>query len=190
MSVMYQSYAIYGEFTSDDLKTEEMRDKLVNRIFNKREARYGDDISVDESNKERIHLKTGLYHIRATSFVTMLTAGVPPVPPVKTHFLSDVYPGYCMLYNVKYPPTEEDMSGILCAGTMGTAYDGVPSNIECILNVPDSRGMDISLGHQCSYDSPKGDLRPKVYLRIGGSDQHVCARIAIFKIGKALPEPD
>lgn len=189
MSTVYSSYAIYGEFASKDLGTEEMGIGLVNRIFNKEEARYGADISVDESNQERIHLKTGLYQIRATSFVTMLTAGVPPVPPVQTQFLSDVYPGYCMLYDSDNPPAEADMSKIICAGTMGTAYDGVPSNIDCVLNVPDARGMDISLGHQCSYDLPKGDLRPKVYLRIGGSDQHVCARISIFRIGKALPKP-
>ena len=56
-----------------------------------------------------------------------------------------------------------------------------PSLLDCVLNVKD-KPMEIPLAHQCSYDGPKDDLRPKVYLRVGGSDFHVCARISIFKI--------
>lgn len=182
MSALYESYAIFGEFTGDDLGTEEMKMGLANRVFNRTEAHHGDAISiVKKTNHERIRLKRGVYRITATSFITMLSAGVPPVPPVKTEFLSDVYPGYCMLYDANDPPTEKDMSKMLFPGTMGTAYDGVPSLLDCVLKVKDKH-MEISLGHQCSYDGPKGDLRPKVYLRIGGSDFHVCARISIFKI--------
>jgi hypothetical protein len=183
MSSVYESYAIYGEFTRDGLDTQEMTDGLANRIFNVEEASYGDDISIVKGhNNERIRLQPGVYRISAVSFVTMLSKGAPPVPPVPTQFLSDVYPGYCMLYDANDPPTEADKNKMLCAGTMGTAYDGVPSIVDYILKVK-KKPMDISLGHQCSYDLPKGDLRPKVYLRIGGSEQHVCARISIFKIG-------
>jgi hypothetical protein len=183
MPSVYESYAILGEFTGKNLGTEEMKVGLANRVFNKVEASSEDGaiIVVPNSNFERIRLKPGVYHITATSFITMLTAGVPPVPPVKMEFLSDVYPGYCMLYDANDPPTETNMSKMLFPGTMGTAYDGAPSLLDCVLNVKD-KPMEISLGHQCSYDGPKGDLRPKVYLRIGGSDFHVCARISIFKI--------
>lgn len=183
MSAVYKSYAIFGEFTDKNLGTEEMTAGLANRVFNKVEASSedGEIIIVPNSNFERIRLKPGVYRITATSFVTMLSAGTPPVPPVPTQYLSDVYPGYCMLYDANDPPTEQDMSKMICPGTMGTAYDSTPSNLECILKV-EGKPKEISLGHQCSYDNPKGDLRPKVYLRIGGTDYHVCARIAIYKI--------
>lgn len=181
MSAVYKSYAIFGEFTGDDLGTEEMKTGLANRIFNRVEAHEGDDIEILKKYKgQRIRLQPGTYRITATSFVTMLDSGTPPVAPVPTQYLTDVYPGYCMLYDANDPPTEQDMSKMICPGTMGTAYDSTPSNLECVLKVK-KKPMEISLGHQCSYDNPNGP-RPRVYLRIGGTDYHVCARISIFRI--------
>lgn len=182
MRPLYESYAIFGEFTKNGLDTEEMKEGLPNRIFNETEALHGNDIELKKkSNGEIIRLKPGVYRISGVSFLTMLQAGTPPVPPVPVQYLSDVYPGYCILYDAENPPTETgNMSGIICVGTMGTAYDSGPSIFDCVLEVK-KKPMEISLGHQCTYDNPKG-LRPKVYLRIGGTDNHVCARISIFKI--------
>lgn len=181
MPAIYEAYAIYAECTGDDLGSEEMKKGMPNRIFNKVEAFSGNSIDIPEEFKgERIRLQRGIYRVNGLSFLTMLTAGVPPVPPVPVKHLKDVYPGYCILYDANNPPTLEDMSGALCVGTMGTAYDGVPSIFECVLEVK-NKPMEISLGHQCSYDDPQPPY-PKVYLRIGGSDYHVCARISIFKI--------
>lgn len=181
MRPVYESYAIFGEFTKDGLDTEEMTVELANRIFNETEAMYGDAIEIKKkSNNEIIRLQPGVYRINGISFVSMLSAGSPPVPPVPTQYLSDVYPGYCILYDASNPPSQSDMSGAICVGTMGTAYDSAPSIFDCVLEVK-KKPMEISLGHQCSYDNPKG-LRPKVYLRMGGSAYHVCARISIFKI--------
>lgn len=178
---MYEAYAIYSECTGDDLGTEEMKEGMPNRVFNKVEAFSGNAIELVKGSKgERIRLQRGLYRVNGVSFVTMLSAGVPPVPPVPANPLTDVYPGYCILYDANNPPAPEDMSGALCIGTMGTAYDGVPSIFDGVLEVKD-KPLEISLGHQCSYNNPQPPY-PKVYLRIGGSDYHVCARLSIFKI--------
>jgi hypothetical protein len=182
MSALYEAYAIYSECTINGLDTEEMKVGMPNRIFNKVEAFSGNAISiVKESGGQRIRLERGIYRVNGTSFLTMLSAGTPPVPPVPANPLTDVYPGYCILYDANNPPTLEDMSGALCVGTMGTAYDGVPSIFDCVLEVR-NEPLEISLGHQCTYDDPKEPF-PKVYLRIGGSEYHVSARIALFKIG-------
>jgi hypothetical protein len=191
MPSIYEAYAIYAEQTINGLGTEEMKVGMPNRIFNVVESYYGDPDPekalinrLENYNGERIRLKRGTYRVNGLSFLTMLSAGVPPVPPVPTQFLDDVYPGYCILFDANNPPLGlDDMKGVLCVGTMGTAYDGVPSIFDCVLNV-ENEFLDISLGHQCSYNQhgPGYDPRPRVYLRIGGSDFHVCARIAIFKI--------
>ncbi|MES2726105.1 MAG: hypothetical protein V4643_03305 [Bacteroidota bacterium] len=181
MPAIYEAYAIYAECTGSDLGTEEMKENMPNRIFNKVEAFSGNAIHIPKEFKgERICLQRGVYRVNGLSFLTMLSAGVPPVPPVPVSPLIDVYPGYCILYDANNPPTLNDMTGALCVGTMGTAYDGTPSIFDCVLEVKD-KPLEISLGHQCSYNNPQAPY-PKVYLRIGGSDYHVCARIAIFKI--------
>lgn len=181
MPAIYEAYAIYAECTGPDLGTEEMKIGMPNRVFNRVEAFSGNAIDIPKaSNGQRIRLQRGVYRINGLSFVTMLSAGTPPVPPVSTSSLIDVFPGYCVLYDASNPPTPEDMSGALCIGTMGTAYDGVPSIFDCVLEVK-NHPMEISLGHQCSYNNPQ-DPNPKVYLRLGGSDYHICARISIFKI--------
>ena len=190
MPSIYETYAIYAEQTINGLDTEEMKVGMPNRVFNVVESYYGDPdpdkaaINLLEKYKgERIRLKSGTYRVNGLSFLTMLSAGQPPVPPVPTALLDDVYPGYCILYDANNPPAGlDDMKGVLCVGTMGTAYDGVPSVFDCVLEVKD-KPLDISLGHQCSYNEHGTyDPRPRVYLRIGGSNYHVCARIAIFKI--------
>lgn len=187
MSAMYEAYAIYAECTGPDLGTEEMKIGMPNRVFNKVEAFSGNAIDIPKEYKgERIRLQRGIYRVSGLSFLTMLSSGEPPVPPVDVTYLKDVYPGYCILYDANNPPSLEDMSGALCIGTMGTAYDGVPSFFDCVLEVKD-KPLEMSLGHQCSYDKPDpaspGETYLKVYLRLGGSDYHICARISIFKIG-------
>ena len=190
MAAIYSAYAIYAECTGDDLGTEEMKVGMPNRIFNKVEAHSGNAIDIPEASKgERIRLQRGIYRVNGMSFLTMLSAGVPPVPPVPVKYLTDVYPGYCILYDANNPPKGlDDMKGVCCVGSMGTAYDGTPSIFECVIEVKD-QPLEISLGHQCSYPDYASDpdydpetANPKAYLRIGGSDYHVCARIAIFKI--------
>ncbi|ASS49584.1 MAG: hypothetical protein A3D31_02270 [Candidatus Fluviicola riflensis] len=191
MAAIYEAYAIYAECTGDDLGTKEMEEGMPNRVFNKVEAFSGNAIDIPESSKgERIRLQRGIYRVNGLSFLTMLSAGVPPVPPVPTEHLVDIYPGYCILYDANNPPKGlDDMKGVFCVGSMGTAYDGTPSIFECVIEVKD-KPMEISLGHQCSYKDyskePGYDpatANPKAYLRLGGSDYHVCARISIFKIG-------
>jgi hypothetical protein len=184
---IYESYAIYAEQTDPKLipklGTEEMRAHLVNRIFNKEEVNEGIHIKIADDSCERIELQPGTYRINGLSFLTMINpgSGVPPVPPIPfAGKLTDIYPGYCVLYDVKNPPKQGNMSGALCLGTMATAYDTAPSLFDCVVQVL-REPMQISLGHQCSYENHTQKDAP-AFLRVGDSDYHVSARMAIFKI--------
>jgi len=175
-------YAIFAEQTLEG-ETVEMRPGMPHRFFNVIEA--GADcpfIKRDAENFERIHLEPGTYRINGVSFLTMIPPGSveEPAPPIDVNGLTNIYPGYCVLYDVnKLPlPTLTDMSSCICLGTMATAYDTSPSTFDCVHVVTDK--CTISLGHQCGYK--KDTLDHKVYLRLGGSNYHVAARIAIFKI--------
>ena len=187
MSLHCEAYAVYSESTDSrlplKLDTEEMKPYLPNRVFNKREAHFspGDSISITDPAHERITLRRGVYRINGMSFLTMMRKGKPPVPPVPLYNLTDIYPGYCVLYDAAQPPKEGDLDAALCIGTMGTAYDSGPSLFDCVLEVT-RPAMEISLGHQCTYENHTSD-DAKAYLRMGGSNYHIGARISIFKIG-------
>ncbi len=192
--MIYDAYAIFSESTDSslDLKldTAEMEPGLPSRIFNKCETAYPVPppkpdpkqlISIaDPAKCDQIRLLKGYYRINGVSFLTMLEAGKPPVRPISLDNLYDIYPGYCILYDVANPPQLDDLSKALAIGTMGTAYDSGPSIFDCVVKV--DKEMYVTLGHQCTYDG-RGAYDAKAYLRLGGSDGHVAARIAIFKIG-------
>lgn len=167
----FEAYAVYAEQTKSVDDTVEMATGVVARTFNTQEVQTG--IAIRQVSEREIELQPGTYRISGVSILTMVTSSAP----VPTDGLTNIYPGYCMVYDSSKPPTEQDMSGVICLGTPGTAYDTDPSIFDCFYSCEQT--MRISLGHQCSYDMPADH---KVYLRAGGSIYHVFARMAILKI--------
>lgn len=184
-----QEYAIYAEQSIDaegkDTGNAEMKEGMPDRAFNIVEAQQGESIQRIKNenitdpifNYTRIQLAPGTYRISGMSFITMLTA----VEPIPTQFLINTYPGYCVLYDAMNPPALDNMTGVICLGTLGTAYDSGPSLFDCVLKCETKRM--IALGHQCTYDNPQKPF-PKAYLRVGGTPYHVFSRISIFKIAE------
>ena len=171
-------FAIYAEYAHDSNKL--MQPNLNRRVFDTVEAQFGTDIKLETTGvlKGCITLERGTYHIVGSSMVTMQDSLSLPVPKY-----NNTYPGYALAYPVLYE--DSSMNSILAhavgIGYLSTPYSSTSSVFDCVYTVKEK--TTIAVGHQSG-----SNLHDEVYLSVFEVDSvksnyHVCARVAITKIG-------
>jgi hypothetical protein len=172
------SYAIYAEYSHDANKL--MQPNLNRRVFDTVEAQSGTDIKLEREGKLNgsITLERGTYRITGFSMVTMQDSLSLPKPKY-----NNVYPGYALVYPLQYEdsammPLLKHSIGVGC---LSIPYASTSSLFDCVYKCKEK--TTICVGHQ-SGDSLHNEVYLSIY-EVNGlkSDYHVCARVAINKIG-------
>ena len=173
-----EAYAIYAEYAHDSNKL--MQPDLNRRVLDSVEAQSGTDIQLIKEGENRgcITVEKGTYRMIGFSMVTMQDS--LSLPHMK---YNNTYPGYALVYPRLYEdsamtPILKHTIGIGC---LSIPYFSTSSLFDCIYTFKEK--TTIAVGHQSGHD-----LHDEVYLSIYEvdglkSDYHVCARIAITKIG-------
>jgi hypothetical protein len=166
------SAAIYAEYARDANKP--MKNGLNRRVFNKREAQQGRDITLNSDGC--FTLAPGTYRLTGFSAVTMQTTMGPPSYPNGMN-----YPGYCMVYpqSVERAAQNDVLKAAIAIGSGATSGEISPSLFDAIHEF--TSRTNVCVGHQA------GELKDPIYLSIydvGGikSDYHVMARVSITKL--------
>ena len=164
--------AIYAEYAR--VANKPMKSGLNRRVFNKREAQHGHDITLKSDGC--FTLLPGTYRLTGFSAVTMQTTMAPPKYP---HDMN--YPGYCMVYpeSVESAPQNDILKAVIAIGSGATSGEIYPSLFDAVHEFASK--TDVCVGHQA------GELYDPLYLSIydvGGttSDYHVMARVSITKL--------